>query len=144
MSNFTAVWLGVKEFTSALEKIAAEYDTTTRTALIAAATEVETAAKNNFDGSHKPGEPHVGGSKPNVVTGTLRRSITFDPPHRDGVASYSTSVAPHTIYARRVELGYPGGKGRGHGHTRAFPYFEPAVNATRDAVFAAYVKALRG
>lgn len=132
------IWLNVRELASALDRIAKEYDASGRAALIAAATTVEASAKANFEDAHSKGEPHVGGNKPNVVSGTLRRSIGFDTPHRLGVAEWATKVEPHTIYARRVELGYPGGKGRGRQKTRAFPYFKPAVKDTRAAVYAKF------
>lgn len=130
--------MGVRQLGAALDRIAKEYDGQGRAALVAAAATVEKAAKANFEGAHHKGEPHVGGNKPNVVTGTLRRSISFDAPHRLGPAEWATAVAPHVIYARRVELGYPGGRGRGRQKTRAFPYFDPAVRDTREIVYARF------
>lgn len=40
-----------------------------------------------------------------VKTGALRRSIYAEPPESNGVASWTTQVAPHVIYARIQELG---------------------------------------
>jgi hypothetical protein len=94
-----------------------------------AAARVEAVAKKNFEGAHKRGEPHVGGASPNVVSGTLRRSITRTQVFRLGETDWGTKVGPATVYARRIELGYPGGgHGPGHQRTRAFPYFKPAVD----------------
>jgi hypothetical protein len=104
-----------------------------RKAVAEAAALAEAGAKQNFEGSHARGEPHVGGDKPNVVTGTLRRSIRADPIRRYGIADYGTVVAPRVAYARRVEKGYPGGgDGPGQQATRAFPYFEPAAHIARE------------
>jgi HK97 gp10 family phage protein len=132
--GFSLAWQGLRSVEAAFTKVSADADTAARSIVAKGAAVVEAAAKANFQGSHKRGEPHVGGSKPNVVTGTLRRSIRTDPIVRYGLGEYGTRVAPSTVYARRVELGYPGGgkgAGRGHGHTNPHPYFTPAVDSTR-------------
>lgn len=118
---------------AALDRMIARVDPATAAAANAMAMMLEAAAKANFQGAHKRGEPHVGGDKPNIVTGTLRRSITAQT-HRDGLGAYAVTVGSGVVYARRVELGYTGGgRGRGHQTTRAFPYLEPAMhdNAAR-------------
>lgn len=112
--------LGVSEFERALKKVAAKADAAARRNVVEGAALVEKLAKANFEGSHKRGKPHEGGDKPNVVTGTLRRSIRHDPVTRFRFADYGTKVGPHTIYARSVELGNYAGANR-------YPYFEPAV-----------------
>ncbi|MGN6607961.1 MAG: HK97 gp10 family phage protein [Jatrophihabitans sp.] len=125
--------LGLREFEAALNKVVIQGDAVSRQAVAAAAAIAERDAKNNFEGAHKRGEPHVGGDKPNVVTGTLRRSITTDPIRRYGLGSYGTVVAPRANYARRVELGWPDSDGtRGHNVTRPYPYFEPAADHARE------------
>lgn len=102
---------------------------------------VERAAKGNFEGSHPPGFPHVGGSKPNVVTGNLRRSIRSTPARRAGVASWEGETGPTTVYGRRIELGYPGGgTGPGHQRTRPFPYLKPAADDSHKRLQAVAVK----
>lgn len=123
--------LGLHEFEAALKRVAFEADEAARVAVAKAAALAESKAKANFEGSHAAGEPHVGGDKPNVVAGTLRRSITTDPIRRYSLGDYGTVVAPRVAYARRVELGYPGSEGRGHARTRAFPYFTPAAEDAR-------------
>lgn len=127
-----ATWHGVSEVMAAFEKVSAQADAATRTIVVKAAAVVEKQAKSNFSGSHKKGEPHVGGSKPNIVTGNLRRSITHTAVTRSGLGEYSSRVGPTAVYGRRVELGYSGGGGgRGHQPTRAFPYFQPGAQAAR-------------
>lgn len=116
-------WLGVGELEAALTKVAGQAEEASRALVERSAAMVEAAAKANFDGSHARGRPHVGGSKPNVVTGTLRRSIHADPVRRYGLSDYGTVVGPHVIYGRRVELGYNG--------STPHPYFAPAVQAVR-------------
>ncbi len=98
---------------------------TTRSAAV-----IEGQAKRNFIGSHAKGDPHVGGSEPNVVTGYLRRSITHTPAVQVGW-SWRSTVGPTAIYGRRIELGYTGGgSGRGHQTTRPFPYLGPTASQT--------------
>jgi hypothetical protein len=124
--------LGLREFEAALRKVAFDADEAGKIAVIKAAALVEAKTKANFEGSHKKGEPHVGGDRPNVVTGTARRSVRSDPVERLGLGDYREIVAPRARYYRRLELGYPGGTGgRGHQRTRAFPSFGPAVEDAR-------------
>lgn len=127
--------VGLRELEAALTRVGRQVEAASRGLATDGAHLVEAAAKRNFEGSHKRGEPHVGGDKPNVVTGTLRRSIRSLPPERAGVGEWVVRVGPTVVYGRRVELGYAGGPGRGHAHTRPFPYFTPAVRSTATAVF---------
>lgn len=120
--------LGLSEINAAFDKIMAETAAASRAIVAESALVVEKKAKGNFSGVHKRGQPHVGGDQPNVVTGTLRRSIGNDGIHADGLTGASTRVGPRTIYGRRVELGYQGSKG--------YPYFSPAVRDTREEVLA--------
>lgn len=71
-----------------------------------AALAIERQAKKNANtGTHKKGQGHIPGTGPgpNVVTGTLRRSITTE--IRYGFGSYVATVGPTVEYARAVELG---------------------------------------
>lgn len=129
------LWEGVQSISDAFDRYQAQADTAVREIVAKSAALVEAAAKANFEGSHKAGQPHVGGDKPNVVTGSLRRSIRTDPIVKTGRGEYSTSVAPRVAYARRVELGYRGSKG--------YPYFEPAVHQVQPALEALAVEAWR-
>lgn len=126
--------LGLTEFRAAIVKVTAEMDAAARLAVARAAAFLEKTTKDNFEGVHAKGQPHVGGDRPNVVTGTARRSVRSDPIRRLGLGDYSEIVAPRAKYYRRLELGYPGSSdhGRGHQRTRAFPSFEPAARATRE------------
>lgn len=136
-----AHWEGLGPVMEAFAKVSAQADLAARSIVAKAAAEAEKQAKAGFSGSHAKGEPHVGGNKPNIVTGNLRRSIKHDPVHRDGIASYGTTVGPTAVYGRRVELGYAGGGGGpGHQRTRPFPYFEPGARRAQarfDAIAAA-------
>lgn len=127
-------WIGLAEVEHALAKVAADATKASKLIVRDSVVLVERAAKKNFEGHHKRGYPHVGGDKPNVVTGALRRSIHADPIRAYGTYEYGTSIGPRTVYARRVELGFDGGAGRGQQATRAFPYFRPAVESTREAM----------
>ena len=79
------------------------------------------AKKNANTGTHARGEGHLSGTGPgpNVVTGTLRRSITTEV--RYGFGSYIATVGPTVEYARAVELGHPKWRGK------RYPYLIPAA-----------------
>ncbi len=87
---------------------------------------VEAEAKRQFTGSHPRGTSTTSspGSPPDVVTGTLRRSITSDHPQvRPGGAA--GRVYPTAVYARIQELG--GRAGRNHSSVLPpRPYLSPA------------------
>lgn len=111
-----------------LAAMPAALDAASRGAVVQSAALIEARAKRNFIGSHAKGQPHVGGDKPNVVTGMLRRSILTQGPTPLGAGVWMARVGPTAIYGRRVELGYSGGAGgRGHQRTRPFPYLRPAA-----------------
>ena len=112
-------WVGVDAFLAGLKKVSAQADAASKTIVSKGGLLVTREAQANFEGSHKRGEPHVGGAKPNVVTGALRRSIRPDPVRPLGRFEYGTTVGPRLIYGRAVELGYQ--------TRRAFPYFMPAA-----------------
>jgi hypothetical protein len=119
----TGEWLGMKAVYDAIEKVGTQADAGAREIVAKSAAVMEAAAKANFSGSHKKGQPHVGGEQPNIVTGSLRRSIRSDPLTRYGPGDYGTRVGPRMIYGRRVELGL-GGKG-------AYPFFNPAAKSSQ-------------
>lgn len=121
--GFSLMIGGLQGVFAKIEEVAAQGDLAAKTIVTRGAALMEKEAKANFSGAHKKGQPHVGGDKPNVVTGTLRRSIRSAPVTRLGMAEYGTSVSPSTVYARRVELGYRGSKG--------YPYFRPAAEKVR-------------
>lgn len=130
--GFDLIWSGLHAFDAAIKKVEGQADLAARAIVTQSAAVVEAAAKGNFEGSHRKGEPHVGGNKPNVVTGTLRRSIRHDPVRRYGIGDYGTEVAPRTVYARRVELGGTAQGWRGRTFTTGkYPYFTPAVESSR-------------
>lgn len=81
-------------------------------------------AQENFEGSHKKGEPHQGGDRPNIVTGYARRSIMMNPIIKTGLSAFNTKVGPTAIYGRRLELGFNGSKG--------YPFFGPAVERANE------------
>lgn len=133
--EFSGKWLGVAQLNSAFERMVSSADEVARAIVTESVAVVERAAKGNFEGAHRKGEPHVGGDKPNIVSGDLRRSITPDPVTREGLNSYSVRIGPRMVYGRRVELGYAGGgRGRGRQKTGSFPYFQPAVRDSMNEI----------
>ena len=119
MANFSASWHGLTELKSQIDEKVAAAEKASLEIIAKGSAIMVREAQANFEGSHKKGLPHVGGSKPNIVSGDLRRSIRSEPIQRMGYADYRTSVSPHMIYGRRVELGYNGSRG--------YPYFMPAA-----------------
>lgn len=139
---------GWDEFFIGLDEIAKRVDSAPRTALVDAARVVEREAKNNFEGSHRPGEPHVGGNKPDVVSGMLRRSIRVETAHREGRGVWFLRVGPTAPYGRRIERGFVGVDSLGRRYNqRPFPYLHPAlrksVPAIRRIYERAYAKAMK-
>lgn len=115
---------GLEEFRAAIERKRAAVRLETRRAVAAGGAQVERAAKINASG--RPG--------PNVITGTLRRSIRTTQVTPYGRGGWEARVGPTVIYGRRVELGFLGtdSAGRVYGPPRnpaAFPYFTPAWTA---------------
>lgn len=140
-------WLGIDGLFKGLERVAENVDLASKQIISESGATVVALAQRNFEGVHKPGKPHVGGDKPNVVLGNLRRSIRMNPITKIGRAEYVTRVGPNAVYGRRIELGYSGGAGRGRQPTRAFPYFTPAVEdasklfaAIRERALAKYLR----
>lgn len=120
-------WLGSSELHAALGKIAEKADMASRAVIAESAALVVSKAQGNFEGvrtrrQSKTGKSwtvtpnrHVGGNKPNVITGFLRRSIKMTTIVKLGRGDYATKVGPDAIYARAVELKYK------------YPFFTPAV-----------------
>lgn len=120
--------LGVSEVQAAFDRVMHQVDAASKDMVAEGAALVERTAKGNFQGAHKKGQPHVGGDKPNIVTGTLRRSIRHQPIRQDGRAEFATTIGPTVIYGRRVELEY------------GYAFFEPAVRDTREELKAIAAK----
>ena len=124
-------WIGTRELEGAFNQIAVKADLASKAIVSQSAALVVAKAQGNFEGvrirvksstgkswSIYP-DRHVGGDKPNIITGNLRRSIRMTPIVKVGRGDYWTKVGPNAIYGRSVELGYNGSKG--------YPFFTPAV-----------------
>jgi hypothetical protein len=128
VKNLSQVMNGLTMFEQNIMK-AGEY------AIAQAGFKLEREAKKNANtGEHPRGQGHIPGTGPgpNVVTGTLRRSITTEV--RYGFGSYIATVGPTVEYARAVELGHPNWGGK------RYPYLIPAAgkligNGTLNRVF---------
>ena len=124
-------WIGTRELEDAFKNIALRADMASKAIVSESAALVVAKAQSNFEGTRirvksSTGkswsvypERHVGGDKPNIITGYLRRSIRSTPIIKLGRGDYVTKVGPNAIYGRSVELGYKGSKG--------YPFFTPAV-----------------
>ena len=126
-------WIGEAELRSAFDNIALRAEMASKAIVSESAALVVAKAQSNFEGTRirvKSGtgkswsvypERHVGGAKPNIITGYLRRSIRSTPIVKVGRGDYWVKVGPNAVYGRSVELGYKGSKG--------YPFFVPAVEA---------------
>jgi hypothetical protein len=139
VTNLSQVMAGMTNYERKVEKAG-------EIAITQAALAIERQAKLNANtGVHPRGQGHIKGTGPgpNVVTGTLRRSITTEV--RYGFGTYIATVGPTVEYARAVELGNP----RWKSGVR-YPFLIPAVgylvgNGTLNRVFTrAFTTALRG
>lgn len=98
---------------SALEALKARLGHATSLATYEAGDVLVQKARANFVGAHAPGEWHLGGPKPNIVTGNLMFSILAGPVRNSGYGIYSVTAQPHTIYQSVIEHGrtiYPHGQ----------------------------------
>jgi phage gpG-like protein len=118
--------LGVRELMAAFGKAAEAVEVTATQIVKRGQALVEGEAKKQFTGAHARGTPTTSrpGSPPDVVTGTLRRSIVSDSPQRDGLG-VTGRVYPTAVYARIQELG---GQTR-RGTLPARPYMAPALKS---------------
>jgi hypothetical protein len=137
--NIREVIAGLNSYEAKVEK-AAEFG------VLRAALAIERQTKLNANtGVHARGQGHIPGTGPgpNVVTGTLRRSITTEVKY--GFGSYIAVVGPTVEYARAVELG----SSRWKSGVR-YPYLYPAVgylvnSGQLNRVFmSAFTSALKG
>lgn len=103
--EITVRFEGIQECIDAIEKIKFDLIDATERATEEVGKVLQRTARANFVGQHPPGFPHVGGDKPNVATGQLQGSITTLPVVAEGLARFSVTVGPTTIYARVIELG---------------------------------------
>jgi hypothetical protein len=110
-------WHGVPEFEAGLSTFMAKIGAETMKGVAEGAHLIEAQAKQNASG--RPG--------PNVVTGTLRRSIHVLGPTPLGIGGAVAFVGPTVIYGRRVELGYSGTDSLGRNYKQQpFPFLGPA------------------
>ncbi len=135
MSGEPETWIrfeGLRELDAAFAEILAASLVEVRSAVSEAALLVQAAAQRHASG--RPG--------PNVITGTLRRSIRIQWSWRGEGGQFvdrtaQAFVGPTTVYGRIQELG--GDAGRNHAaHIPPRPYLGPAVVESRDDVRAIF------
>lgn len=123
MTGYDVTWTGMEALERAFVRVGTQVDQAARANVTQGSLTLIKDAQANFQGSHRKGQPHVGGNKPNVVTGNLRRSIMADSLRHLAMGEYSQQVGPTMRYGRRVELGLA--------PTGAYPYFGPAAKQLR-------------
>lgn len=85
-------------------------------------------------GRHRPGTPTPSqpGSPPAIITGSLRASVKTGSPTKIGFGTYMVQVGPTMVYGRVQELG------GGPNNLPARPYMAPALNNSKDEIYAIY------
>ena len=132
----------VSQVLGALTAEASKFEQAVAYGLAQVAFAFERQAKQNFSGTrrrvggHIEPRYHVGGDKPNVITGNLRRSINTKIV-KGFEGSYTATVGPSMVYARAVEQGLPNWK-RGRG----YPYIEPAYKTVKPRVSSIFANAV--
>ena len=127
-SGFT---FDVNNFNASIDELKKRVNSATRDATAIGGHLIEGNAKRGFEGSHAKGQPHVGGNKPNVVSGTLYRSIKLipDSPEPVGLGVWRVTVAPTTVYGRRIELGFHGADSLGRNYNQSgMPFLKPGLD----------------
>ena len=138
----------LRQVVAGMDKVIAGVDAGTKRAVVEMAATAERFAKQEAStGTHKRGEPHIPGTGPgpNVVTGSLRRSIRFVV-HRSGFAAYSATVGPTVNYGRAVELGgdYGPPSWRGTSAEKGFPFMRGALQKLRPLMHGILAKHIGG
>ena len=118
---------GIPELKAALDKMVGKVNEASLRIITRSQAVAEAAVKAQFTGHHKKGEPTTSksGKPPDVVTGTLRRSVISERPTMNGLVAHGR-VYPTMVYARIQELG-----GRG---LPARPYVHPGYLASLPAI----------
>ena len=120
-------------FDASIDELKARVNIATRNAVALGGHEIEREARAQFSTS---GAPHQSsGEPPNTISGTLYRSIKLipDSPFSTGLGRWQVSVAPTTVYGRRIELGFVGedSAGRIYGPPKnpaKYPYLKPGLD----------------
>lgn len=116
---------GASAAQAGLDRITAEVLVASARIVKRAQAVVEGNVKKQFTGSHSPKEPTTSapGEPPDVVSGTLRRSITSSPVDKSALGAVG-SVYPTVVYSRIQELG--------GGNLPARPYMKPGYDESLD------------
>ena len=129
MDNVSMHVSGVDNVARYLETQTAKLDMAARNIVQKGGLIIANHAKDEFKGDGL--SPDINYPHPTNRTHNLRNSIKVLDVKREALGSWSSKTGPTKIYGRRVELGYPGGEGRGHARTRAFPYMGPGFEKSR-------------
>lgn len=106
MGEISVRFEGVSALIAALEAKKNAIDRATHDATDQSGRLLQADARANFQGTHAKGWHHLGGDKPNVVSGDLQASIRFlTPTTKEGPAKYSNRSGPTMVYSRTIELG---------------------------------------
>ena len=115
------------EFDLGLEAMMARVDVASRQFVLRGAEEIKTEAQAQFTGNSSNAWHSDAWPIPTRWTGNLESSIYMDNVKSLGKGVWQSETGPHTVYGRRVELGYHGSGHWPYYTTRAFPYMEPGI-----------------
>ena len=118
---------GIPEFDNALEAMSNRVNEAARMFVLRGAEEIKVEAQKQFAGNSTDQWNSTAWPIPTRWTGNLESSIYMDNVKSMGRGVWKSETGPHTVYGRRVELGYHGSGSFPYYTTRAFPYMEPGI-----------------
>lgn len=119
---------GIDALDSSLDVVKQLVSDATKKAITFSAHEVEAKSKDNFGPAHARGTPKTVQSKPQSITGSLRRSIRVRETVEQMPNTWVSRIAPDMIYGRRVELGFVGADSLGRVYNQPpYPYLGPGL-----------------
>ena len=131
---------GVPEFESVIDAFMTIAKEATRDAVVSGAHLIEANTKASFGPVHARGTPKTDMTRPQSITGNLRRSVEVVESGPGGEWGWAARLAPQMIYSRRIELGFPKG-------VHAYPYLTPGGEKSlpylNEVFTAAWSRALR-
>jgi len=125
---------GISNFDKALEDLKIKVEGASKSFVMLGGQVIADKAKAEFVGGTMP-PPWQGPNfpHPTMHSGFLRNSIRVDAVVKTG-AGWMSTTGPHSVYGRRIELGYTGTGSFPYYTTRPFPYLKPGLEKSKSAL----------
>jgi len=125
---------GIPQFDKALEDIILRVNEAALEFVKRGAEEIKIAAQKRISGNSTDKWHSTAWPVPTRWTGNLANSIYMDSATSDGRGTAQSTTGPHTVYGRRIELGYHGTGQFPYYTTRPFPYLQPGIKDAMPAL----------